>query len=278
MKTIYFLSLIGFLLFSCDNSRTTNAVDLDIKNIKGPPYNIELEKNLHNLKSVPLSFIGKDLKYIPLETTNSSVLERIKGIKLSGEYIFISDFNKLLQFDREGKFIRQIGSNGKGPGEYIYVSDFCLDEERKKVYILAWGINAILEFDFRGKFIGRSSKLPFNSSQVLVNDSSGFVFHVSDPPTNTNDSKNNLSFTDFECNSLFDIKRHFIRNSNFLVGRTTLYFSDGLLRFQQFGVDTLYTVKKEIMEPYAIFKLGLLKWIQAHCPFDLEVSKKLVKS
>lgn len=259
MRTIYFLSLIGILMFSCDNPRTTNTVDINIKKIKEPPYNIELEKNLNNLKSVPLSFIGKRLEYIPLETTNSSLLKRIHKFELGADFIFVSDFGKLFQFNRNGKFIRQVGSNGRGPGEYINVNDFSIDEERKKVYVLAWGINAILEYDFAGRFLRKLPTLPFDSFQFLVNDSSGFVFHISDSPDGTLASKNNLYITDLKCNILFKIKRHFLRKSNYQVGRTSMYFNNGALRFEQYGVDTLYTVKKEKLEPYAIFSLGSIK-------------------
>ena len=33
-------------------------------------------------------------------------------------HLFVCDYNKLLQFTPEGKFVRQIGKAGQGPGEY----------------------------------------------------------------------------------------------------------------------------------------------------------------
>jgi hypothetical protein len=260
MKTNYLLPLIVIIfLVSCNNPKLSKAIDIKTQNSIELPYNIDLENNIDVDKSVPLSTMGKELEYIPLETTKSSMLTKINRIELSADFIFISDFNKLLQFDRKGKFIRQVGSNGRGPGEYIYVLDFCIDEKGKKVYVIAWGINDILEYDFVEKFIGKSSTLPFNSKQVFVNDSSGFVFHIWDAPDTTIASKNNLYITDPKFNILFKIKRHFIRNSNLGIGTTPMYFYNGSLRFEQFGVDTLYTVKKDKLEPYAIFNLGQIK-------------------
>lgn len=260
MKTNYLLPLIGIIfLVSCNNPRPSKAIDIKTQKTIEPPYNIDLENNIDRDKSVPLTMIGKELEYIPLETTKSSLLKRINRIELSTEYIFISDFNKLLQFDRKGKFIRQVGSNGRGPGEYVYVSDFCIDEDKMKVYVLAWGIYAVLEYDFVGRFIRKVATISFESNQFLVNDSSGFVFNIYDVPDTTIASKNNLYITDPKCNILFKIKRHFIRNSNLMIGRTSMYFYNGSLRFEQYGVDTLYTVKKDKLEPYAIFNLGQIK-------------------
>jgi hypothetical protein len=260
MKTKFFFPLVAIIiLVSCNNPRPSKVPNIKSQKSIVLPYNIDLENNITEDKSVPLTTMGTELEYIPLETTKSSMLRSINRIELSADYIFISDFNKLLQFDRKGNFIRQVGSNGRGPGEYINVSDFCIDKDKMKVYVLAWGIYAVLEYDFVGRFIRKVATIPFETNQFLVNDSSGFVFHIYDVPDTTIASKNNLYITDSKCNILFKISRHFIRNSNYMIGRTSMYFYNGSLRFEQYGVDTLYTVKNDKLEPFAIFNLGQLK-------------------
>jgi hypothetical protein len=125
MKTQFFsLSLLIItILISCNSGASKK-----INNEPDPallPYHIDLEKN-KNTKPFPLSSIGKKIEYIPLETTPNSLIGSLNGVGLdlanivfSDSFIFISDGEKLLQFDRSGKFIKQIGSVGRGPGQYL---------------------------------------------------------------------------------------------------------------------------------------------------------------
>jgi hypothetical protein len=53
------------------------------------PYHVDLEKNLNNIRQIPLSIIGKDLKYIPLETKPNCLLQKINKIEFSSNYIFV---------------------------------------------------------------------------------------------------------------------------------------------------------------------------------------------
>jgi hypothetical protein len=252
-----FLTLSCFALFSCGHS---SKVDNNTEKTVVLPYHVDLEINLNKAKLIPLSSIGKEMEYIPLETTQSSLISKINQIFFSDSYIFISDFHKLFQFDRNGKFIRQVGANGRGPGEYINVSGFCIDKKKEKVYIIAWGIHTILEFDFNGKFI-RSFDHAFSSVQFLVNDTNRFVFRLNDLANVTNSSDFKLYITDIKGTPLVKIKNYSRRTSKpaFLFSITPMYYFNDNIQFMQFGVDTLYTLKKEKLEPYAIFNLGKMK-------------------
>ncbi len=247
----FFVSCKHTNTIQTDNGKTEKAVEI--------PYYIDLEKNMDKIKPILLSSIGKELKYIPLETTPKSLLKKINQIFFSETYIFISDFNKLLQFDRTGKFIRQVGSNGRGPGEYISVSGFCIDEKKEVVYIIAWGIHSILEFDFNGNFI-RSFNQPFFSSQFLVKDTNRFAFRLN-YNEKTIDSDFKLYITDTNAIPIVKIKDYLKHTSEvvFVISITPMYVFDDNIHFMQFCVDTLFTLKNEKLKPYAIFNLGKLK-------------------
>lgn len=259
MKKAKIYLLISFLVIvSCKH---TNTLKIDIEKTEKVvelPYFIDLEKNLNKIKPITLSSIGKELEYIPLETNANSLLRNIYQIVFSDSYIFISDFNKLLQFDRNGKFVRQVGANGRGPGEYINVSGFCIDEKKETVYIIAWGIHTVLEFGFNGKFI-RSFNKSFESLQFLVNDTNSFVFRLETKVTNDYGFK--LYLTDLKGTPLVKIKNYSRRTSKpaLILSITPMYFFNDNIQFMQFGVDTLYTLKNEKLEPYAIFNLGKMK-------------------
>ena len=79
------------------------------------PYNIDIKKNFKNVETVNLSRIGKELSYLPLETSPQCLIQEIDKILFSKSFIFVNDTrNRLLQFDKSGKFLRQIGSLGRG--------------------------------------------------------------------------------------------------------------------------------------------------------------------
>lgn len=128
--------LLGVIVItSCNNSKNPRVADNKVVNSTDLPYFIDIEKNLAETKSIPLSSIGKQLDYIPLETNPNCMIERIQHISFSEDFMFIADYNKILQFDRKGKFLRQIGAKGRGPGEYLGITGLCIDPKNKKIFV-----------------------------------------------------------------------------------------------------------------------------------------------
>jgi len=238
-------------LNNSEHNKTKKSIDL--------PYFIDIEKKLSETKSVPLSSIGRQLEYIPLETNPNCMLEGIAHISFSEDFMFIADIDKVLQFDRKGKYLRQNGANGRGPGEYTGITSFCIDQKNKKVFVNQCEDGCkILEYDFNGSFI-RSFNQPYMSFQFIVYDTTGFIFHFTHDNDTTVYSKYNFYITDYEFNPTYKIKRHFIRESNIGAREIPLYYYNGILHFKQYTVDTLYTLENEKPKPYAIFKLGKTK-------------------
>jgi hypothetical protein len=273
LKAKFFISVFGILfLISCgESANKSKEKNEKTLNSSEPPYQINLESDQKKEQSVFLSSLGKELEYIPLETNPNSLIGDNPHFKFTSDYIFVADapYGRLLQFDKTGKFIKQIGANGRGPGEYTTASSFCIDQRKERIFIMScWSKCRIMEFDFDGKYI-QSFDLPWDSNGFLVLDTLGFVFQVADYspsaggviPGNRDYSflENNLIITDFKCKPLFKVKRHFIRESNLEGSSIAFYYYDNELRFQQFGVDTLYILKKNKLEPFAVFNLGKSK-------------------
>lgn len=259
MKQIFLYLLIGnVLITACNNSSPKSNLKNETASVN-LPYNVDIEKNVKNIKSVSLSVIGKEIEYIPLETNEKSLIRRIVEIDFSKNYIFISDFDRLTQFDRKGKFIRQVGSNGRGPGEYIHVSSFCIDENSEKVYIMAWGIKSILEFDFNGAF-KRSFNISFSSLQFLKKDSNNYVFVIPNSPYGA-DSEFRLIITDSTGAIKTKIKNHnrFFNKPPLLATVIPMYYFKDTIRILESRVDTLNTFENSKHKPYAIFNLGQSK-------------------
>jgi hypothetical protein len=105
-----------------------------------------------------MSSIFRKAKAIRLEETDYAVIGEINNMQVFDNYIFILDIDKakkLFMFDKNGKYLRQIGSLGQGPGEYVYITDFCLDTINREIYVLDSSKKMLYKYNFdSGKFIG----------------------------------------------------------------------------------------------------------------------------
>ena len=100
-------------------------------------FTIDFAEIIKNQKEVPLSDIAKSVEFIQFENTDKALLGNVFDVQLTPEYFFIkhSGSRLLTQFDRNGKFIRYIGKEGRGPKEYGLMRKFSLDQENRLIYI-----------------------------------------------------------------------------------------------------------------------------------------------
>jgi hypothetical protein len=96
------------------------------------------------------SDVFEDLTFIPLETTDESLIGNIHKMIIKDSFIYVLDGKSiaLLMFDIKGKFISKIGSRGSGPNEYYYLDDFTV-LNNKDILILG-GNKRIIHFKSDG--------------------------------------------------------------------------------------------------------------------------------
>ncbi|MBW6480878.1 MAG: 6-bladed beta-propeller [Bacteroidales bacterium] len=253
MKRLTGLLLAGILIsVSCNRPGSVKDPAADL------PYAIDLERDIGNVRSVPLSTLGKEVEYIPLETGEGSMLRRVANVIVCDSLLFVSDGSTLFLFGRSGEFIRQIGTSGRGPGEYNYVRNFNIDRNNQDIYILA--LPNVMVFGFDGKY-RRSFSADYRPSQVVMKDENTLMFHLFNMSGPSPDTAYSWYITDKEGVVLSKIRNHFKRVSQpgIIVPNSPLYVHDGSPRFLEFGMDTLYYFKNSVMTPYAIFNRGKLK-------------------
>jgi len=250
MKThiIYFV-VTALLSVGCRNT------DLDKSML---PYNIDLEKDIGNIKSIPLSTIGSKLEYIPLETDPDCLIETISNVSVTDSFIFVSDYDRLLLFDINGNYIRQIGTKGRGPGEYTSVGDFIIDNEQREIYILS--SRMVLVYDFEGRF-KRDFNLDFPGRQFIMDKDDNLILHPIILPQPTEEPVYSWYILNKDGTIRTKIPNTLKRvNGGFIVSHSPLYIYNGTPHFMEFGVDTLFNYFNNEKMPYVIFHFGNIKF------------------
>ena len=120
-----------------------------------------------------------EAEYIPLETTDESVIALGAFLNISDKYIIMADpLGPVFIFDRKGKFIRAINNYGQGPEEHNVIIGLTVDFQKEEYYISQHA--QIKVYDFSGKW-QRSLKVPegvsyteffnYNEEKLIGNNS-----------------------------------------------------------------------------------------------------------
>lgn len=155
MKTIqnisYFILAAVLTLFaSCNKAGNSNEKKT------GLSKRIDLIGNLDNrAKAFTLSSISDSIELIPLQLDPQHLFneEDISNFEITADYIFLYTAKSgILEYTRDGKFVRQVGRIGKGPGEYLLLRSMFIDPRKSIIYgYLNW-THKLAEYDFNGKF------------------------------------------------------------------------------------------------------------------------------
>jgi hypothetical protein len=120
---MYILFLI-FITVSC-NSKNENLYEI-----------INIREAFENKKSININDIATTFEYIELETKDECLTGTRLAVYSNDQYLIAIDRDKILLFDRkDGRFIREIGHKGNGPGEYLRTYNvMAFDEGMNIVY------------------------------------------------------------------------------------------------------------------------------------------------
>lgn len=257
---IFIFSLGCFMATSCSKSNNKKAETAIADKL---PYYIDLESGFDNYKKVNLSEIADSIEYVTIETSPQCLIRYARDIKLTSNFIFISDFEGLYKFNRKGKFICQIGRKGNGPGEYINVRTFTIDETKELVFVADNGKKQIEIFNFNGDFI-KSVKYDLDLQNIAIYDNSTFAYSVVCSGAEVNE--HNLILIDYSTGEVknkykdyYNIKGwHFFDFTTLTKYKEELYFNDTFC-------DTMFVINEEMEEmPFCVFNIGKYHIIDTH--------------
>lgn len=158
----YFLPyIVAILFYNCKSQDDINVQPISI--------------NYKNSKQVRLSEYFDLFKVCPLETTPNNLIGYIKKIEIYNTDFYILDEanNCVFHHDSAGRFINQLNKIGRGPEEYIRITDLKVNDDG--IFILDYSQQAIIHYDHNLQFVGKTH-LNFFASEFLLQQGNLFVY------------------------------------------------------------------------------------------------------
>ena len=111
-------------------------------------------------------FIDK-IEYIQLETKPESTIGSVTKLYIDSNYIYVLDWKiskKLFIFQKNGKFLKTLSRQGKGPGEYSTITDFKVLKDNK---LLLYDYSGMKLMYFDNLQYSHSEKIDFYNKSVV---------------------------------------------------------------------------------------------------------------
>ncbi|MBD5332062.1 MAG: 6-bladed beta-propeller [Bacteroides sp.] len=122
-----------------------------------------------------------DIRYIPLETNEESVIGFARKVSFGDDKIFVYDGqgDQILIFDNDGKYLSKINRKDAGPHGYNKITDMTVDFDSQLVYIMDLSFPRKLKaYDFDG-YRQKEFTIPNEPSinQMTMFNSDKIIFH-----------------------------------------------------------------------------------------------------
>ena len=160
----YFYVILILFTFSCSPKKSEIITNESCINRKDYTSIIIPE---HYENKLQFDSIFSFIEAIPLETNSHCLISSASKVYVSDSLIYIlNSRNNLYVFSNSGKFIQEISRRGKGPGEFLELRDFAVDNTGK-IYILDF--LKILEFSKEGKFLTKYKLENYANDMIRCN-------------------------------------------------------------------------------------------------------------
>ena len=138
-------------------------------------YQIKINEN--QATDMSLSDFFPNVTYVPLETSDKSLLGYVTKLEIWDNRIYVLDqliSRALFVFDlKTGRFLYKIDRKGNGPGEYVLLTDFFIDKKKRTIHLVANG-RKVIHFDYNGKFVSEEDLPLAQCSFMLPLGNSGY--------------------------------------------------------------------------------------------------------
>ena len=164
MRSFIFIFFVLLFFSSCVEQKKVDPYANESTRIINVPEDYTVSVCSENLFS--------SVKLLPLETKEECLIGRMDRLVICDSLFIINDTRqRILVFDREGAFLRQIGKRGGGPGEYLEVRDFFINNKNELEVL---DFKKILRYSLTGEFIG-DMRFDYLSDKNLYCNPSYFI-------------------------------------------------------------------------------------------------------
>lgn len=129
---------------------------------------IHFEDCMQAEREMNISEIADTVEYLELKTPKDVVVARILNVVSGDDFWLIHTRQGIYKFTRTGEFIKQIGRQGQGPDEYLYILGIDINPARKE--IIHADTQHILYYDYNGNFL-RKVKINDYFFNIVFGDS-----------------------------------------------------------------------------------------------------------
>lgn len=125
IKSLLLLPLAILILYACNEKKINNVREDNIITTRNQI--IKITNDVFN-STIDLNTLIQEFDYTPLETKNECLIGSINKLLISKDSYIIhdKDNSKIFRFNKEGRYMNQIGIVGNGPHEYKEAYDVSL--------------------------------------------------------------------------------------------------------------------------------------------------------
>lgn len=159
LRCFLFILVFPLLFFSCDEKQQKGDV-------------VEINLRDEGIDAPCFENIVSDMQFIPLETSDSVLIQSYDKIYLDKNYVYILDNTQrtLFKFQLDGSFHSKICKIGRAAEEYIGTDDFVVDDNGN-ISIYDGGIGCLYEYSSCGSFV---KKINLSRGKQLLKLGQGF--------------------------------------------------------------------------------------------------------
>ena len=232
------------------------------------PVTIDLIQATKAQKKIMLSDIADSIVYVKPEVVKDRPVSQVLYFAWSDNSIFINggQSSGFLRFDMQGKFLNAVGRRGRGLKEYPPGSEFSVTDKPPKVFISTKFYPCkILEYDYSGYLIEERFISNIYNGGFEAISYERFLFLASTLLITDEEDKDYMAcLKDNENNVVAAVKHPLLPGAKneeagkYIYGGVASgrYFDDAPLFFDEFSMDTVYSVKKDTIYPRYILDKG----------------------
>ena len=251
------LVLLASLLYSC-KSNSGQTEDFGGIVLEAPMIDAEITD-----KPVYSDYIVS-ADTIMLESTElESYIYYTQDLICTSQYIFILSRDAVYMFDYQGKFIRKIHRIGRGPGEFLSIRQFDVQEEQELISIYDNQSRSMLIYNFKGEFIRKFTVQQY-IAEFAVLPNGHYLFYnyedyingirgLSETDENGNIIKNLYEIPDYYKHIYHDYRRLMHVNKD-MVSFLGLEDTDIIFHFENDSLYPAYKIKTDITMPREIME------------------------